>query len=267
MPSKLTSILLVGGKSTRMGQSKAQLTYRDQTPEFKRLYDILSGLTDSTYLLHPADQSYGLPHIIDPANGPLTAIHSAFQKKPESALLVIACDLPLLETGTLQHLIENRDPNAHATSFRSTSDNLPEPLCAIYETSIAPLIEQSLTDNQHCPRSLLKESTTHLLNLLKPNALLNANTPADTLEIKSHLTNSRTPKTINIRYFAQHREITETDQEAFISYSVTPSGLYEEIKAKHKFPHKQKHLMLAINGDFAPWETLLKENDEVAAGG
>jgi len=270
--SNLTAILLTGGKSSRMGQNKAHLTYRENTPEYLRLHKTLSELTDKVFLCHPADQDFALPFIEDPANGPLAAIHAALQKLPNTPLLIVACDLPLLEADTLQHLIQNRDPNAQATAYRSTTDNLPEPLCTIYEPSITPLIAEALAKNNHCPRSLLTESNTHLLDLPNPVALLNANTPADTLEIRAHLTNSRSPKSLNIRYFAQHREITGTDSETITTSSVTPSGLYEELKAIHKFPHKQKHLMLAINGDFAPWETLLTEGDEItylppAAGG
>lgn len=255
-----------------MGQNKAQLTYRDNSPEYLRLHSILSDLTDQVYLLHPSDQSYDLPHITDPANGPLTAIHTAFQKLPNTPLLVIACDLPLLEKDTLKHLLENRDPSAQATVYRSTTDGLPEPLCTIYEPTIAPLIAEALENNNHCPRSLLKTTNTHLLNLPNPHSLLNANTPADTLEIRAHLTNSRTPKQVNLRYFAQHQEIIGKTEETLTTHSVTPSGLYEELKAKYKLPHKQKHLMLAINGDFADWATPLKESDEItylppAAGG
>ncbi|GAA5495093.1 molybdenum cofactor guanylyltransferase [Rubritalea halochordaticola] len=258
-----TSILLVGGKSTRMGQDKAFLTYRDNTPEYLRLYEILHKLSDHVYLSHPGTLDYGLPFIADPANGPLAAINAAAEENEESPLLVVACDLPLLEWETLEHLIRERDPSADATAYRSSVDGRPEPLCAIYEPSIFPKIKAAIENKHFCPRHLLEECNTKLVDLIRPHALMNANSPADTLEIRSFLEDARTSKSIELRYFAQLKEITGTDSESYQTESVTPSGLYEELKAKYHFPHKQKQLMLAINGDFADWATPLQEGDEV----
>ena len=39
--------------------------------------------------------------------------------------------------------------------------------------------------------------------------------------------------------------------------------IYEELKSRYQFPHKQKQLMVAINEDFASWETILQDGDEV----
>ena len=46
---------------------------------------------------------------------------------------MLACDLPLLDAATLEHLLRARDPRRAATAYRSSHDGLPEPLCAIYE--------------------------------------------------------------------------------------------------------------------------------------
>ena len=66
-----------------------------------------------------------------------------------------------------------------------------------------------------------------------------------------------------MRYFAQLREKAGVDAETITTTAVTPAGLYEELKAQYRFPHKQKQIMVAINEDFATWETLLKDEDEV----
>ncbi|MFC5051530.1 NTP transferase domain-containing protein [Rubritalea spongiae] len=263
MPAPLYGLLLVGGKSTRMGQDKAQLIYRDDTPEWQRLYAHLEALTEQAFLCHRADQDFGVPAIIDPAEGPLCAIHAAQQAHPNARWLVIACDLPLLEGDTLSQLIESANPEKDATSFASNVDHRAEPLCAIYEPSSAAAISTAVSDGKRCPRHLLEAINTALIPLAKPFALNNANSPADTLEIRSHLTHSREMKSITIRYFAQLRELAKCDTEEVTTESVTPSGLYEELKSRHNFPHKQKQLMVAINDDFADWATPLKPGDEV----
>ncbi|MGJ8673382.1 NTP transferase domain-containing protein [Rubritalea sp.] len=263
MPAPLYGLLLVGGKSTRMGQDKSQLIYRGDTPEWIRLFSVLESTTEQAFLSHRADQDFGKLAIIDPAEGPLCAIHAAQQAHPEARWLVIACDLPLLEANTLELLTRSADITKDATSFASNVDHRAEPLCAIYEPSSAPVISQAVADGKRCPRHLLEEIETQLIQLERPHALDNANSPADTLEIRSHLTMTREAKTISIRYFAQLRELAKCDSEEVSTESVTPSGLYEELKSRHSFPHKQKQLMIAINDDFADWATPLKAGDEV----
>ena len=70
-------------------------------------------------------------------------------------------------------------------------------------------------------------------------------------------------KTIDLKYFAQHREFAKKDEESIQTESCTPAGLYEEIKQRYQFPQKQKHLMVAVNEEFSSWDYLLKEGDEV----
>ena len=263
MAAPLYGLLLVGGKSTRMGQDKAQLIYRDDQPEWIRLHGLLNEFCENSFLSHPAGQDFGVDAIIDPAEGPLCAIHAAQQAHPNARWLVIACDLPLLESSTIAELIASASTQHQATSYQSRVDQRAEPLCAIYEPISADAISQAVKDGSRCPRKVLESIETKLIALNSPHALDNANSPADTLEVRSHLTHSRMPKKITVRYFAQLRELAGCDEESVSTESVTASGLYEELKSRHAFPHKQKQLMLAINDDFTDWATPLKAGDEV----
>lgn len=257
----LYGLLLVGGKSSRMGEDKAGLIYHDDTPEWTRLKKLLDECCEKILLCHREDQDFGEAAIIDPAEGPLAAIHTAQQKYPEVAWLVIACDMPLLDKSTLKFLVEKRNAAEQATAFLSEVDALPEPLCAIYEPSINQAVAEALANEQFCPRGVLKEAEA--IRLPNPFALKNANTKAELLEVQAIIKNTRMKKTVYLQYFAQHKDLAEKDQETVETESVTASGLYEELKAKYSFSHKQKHLMLAINDEFAEWETPLQEGDNV----
>ena len=246
-----------------MGQDKAQLIYRDDQPEWIRLHSLLDDSCDRTFLCHRDDQDFGVDAIIDLAKGPLCAIHEAQTAHPDARWLVIACDLPLLDSETLNELISQADQSKSATSYMSRVDHRAEPLCAIYELSSAEAISQAIEKGSRCPRKVLEAVETKLIELSTPHALDNANSPADTLEVRSILTNSRMSKTITVRYFAQLRELAKCEVETITTESVTSSGLYEELKSRHAFPHKQKQLMLAINDDFSDWATPLKAGDEV----
>ena len=257
----LYGLLLVGGKSSRMGHDKASIVYRDETPEWQRLHKILTDHCDAVLLCHRGDQDFGVPAIIDPGEGPLVAIHTAQQAYPDVAWLTLACDLPLLEEKDLELLISQRDVDASATCYSSSIDKLPEPLCCIYEPGIATAITEAIDSEKFCPRSVLEHAKLIALN--SPTTLLNANTKADSVEIRHILDDTQMEKTLTLQYFAQLRDITGKDSEQVNSMSSTASGLYEELRTRYAFPYKQKQLMLAINDDFSPWEQELQANDNV----
>jgi molybdenum cofactor guanylyltransferase len=109
--------------------------------------------------------------------GPIAGIMAAQAKHPNAAWLVLACDLPFLDQGTLTTLIAARDPQRLATAFRSSHDVLPEPLCAIYEPASREAILAHVASGKNCPRKFLINSDVKLLDEPNPHALDNVNTP------------------------------------------------------------------------------------------
>jgi molybdenum cofactor guanylyltransferase len=130
-----------------------------------------------------------LPQIVDrhPGIGPIAGLDAALAEHPQAAWLVLACDLPFLSLQTLQHLIAQRDPARIATAYRSTHDSLPEPLCAIWEPSARAAVEQWVAAGKQCPRKLLINSDTNLLNQLDARALDNINTAQEFAAARSAL--------------------------------------------------------------------------------
>ncbi len=111
--------------------------------------------------------------------GPAAGILAALDEDPDVAWLVVACDLPLLDSKTLGHLVDNRNPKRVATAYRSSYDDLPEPLCAIYEPGARTAIREFIGEGLNCPRKMLIKSDIELLQQLQPGALENVNTPDD----------------------------------------------------------------------------------------
>ncbi len=179
----LKSLILVGGKSTRMGTDKAFLDYHGK-PQYAILADILRGLDIETYISCREEQA---TQFIDNHKvitdtflelGPFGAILSAFRENPNTAWLVLACDLPLLDADTLQYLIANRNPHLTATSFKSpeSKEGFPEPLIAIWEPRAYPTLLQFLAQGISCPRKVLINSDIELLTPPIETALMNVNT-------------------------------------------------------------------------------------------
>lgn len=195
----LFGLVLAGGRSTRMQQDKALLRYRDK-PQLEVAYDLLTPHCQQVFISsRPAQWQDStlkqtaistLPQIHDRFLdfGPMGGILTAMTEYPEAAWLVLACDLPLLDNLTLEYLLQNRNPHKLASAYLSSSDGLPEPLCAVYEPRMRSRLLAFLGAGYACPRKALLNSEIKTLNLPQPRALDNANTPDDYQGIKAALT-------------------------------------------------------------------------------
>ncbi len=178
----LYGLVLAGGQSRRMGQDKAGLQLAGQSL-LERTYQLVSEVCDKTFVSVRTPEASGLrsgyAQIADQYGGlgPADGIASAQQQHPEAAWLVVACDLPLLDSQTLAELIRQRDMDSDATAYRSSSVDLPEPLCAIYEPQSTGRIKEFLQADIRCPRKMLINMNTRLLTQSNSHALDNANTP------------------------------------------------------------------------------------------
>jgi molybdopterin-guanine dinucleotide biosynthesis protein A len=261
-------LVLAGGASRRMHTDKAAIEYNGKT-QLQRAFDLLLTCCSRTFVSVRADQvqdptraSY--PQIVDALTdvGPLAGIVAAQTQHPDAAWLIMACDLPFINAGTLKYLIEHRDASKIATAFRSTHDGLPEPLCTIWEPTSAQRVKDWIAANNKCPRKLLINSDINLLDQPQPNSLDNINTPDE------HLNTLKAMKagsiTLRVQYFALFREQAGKREEMIETVATTPALLYAEVKQRHGFNLEMKQLKVAINNEFADWQASLKPNDQVA---
>lgn len=178
----LKALVLIGGKSQRMGSDKAQIQYRKGVSEADRLATACraAGL-EVFFSVATATASDYEPAIPDRFVdlGPMGAIASAFLHDPQSAWLVLACDLPLLEPSHIQDLIAGREPARYATAVQGAQQAFPEPLIAIYEPRAYPRLLHFLSLGYSCPRKILINSDIASLVFTDESPLTNANTPAD----------------------------------------------------------------------------------------
>ena len=184
----LRGLVLAGGRSSRMGRDKAALIHPDGRTLVRRTYDLLVAagcVSVAISLRHdqeiPAGLE-GLEMVRDPAGasmGPIAGIVAAMRLEPTAAWLVVACDLPRLDGGTLVHLSASSQAGEKFLAYRSQSDGLPEPLCALYQPAALPVLELALAEDFRCPRKLLIRHGCRLLDPVTPRALENANTPED----------------------------------------------------------------------------------------
>jgi molybdenum cofactor guanylyltransferase len=190
----LYGLVLAGGRSVRMGTDKGAMQWYGKEHRYL-LADILKTVCQDAFISCRAEQQSDINSeyktLTDSVEGagPLIAILSAFSKHPDVAWLVIACDLPLLDTATMSYLVANRNTQSIATTFLSPHDQLPEPLITIWEPASYPLLLAHIADGYKCPRKALIINENLVTVLVSPNpyALTNANTQDDAEKVRSIL--------------------------------------------------------------------------------
>jgi len=169
----MLGVVLCGGQSIRMKSDKGLLTHKENT--WARIAaDKLSSLelqiaisinrtqVDTYSSIFPAEQLV-IDHEGLQIKGPLLGLLSVHLRHPDSDILVLACDLPMMETDLLEKLIELYHDNRLADSFIYTNKGEPEPLCGIYRSRGLTLIMKLLQTGQlprHSMKYMLEQITT-----------------------------------------------------------------------------------------------------------
>jgi molybdopterin synthase sulfur carrier subunit len=68
---------------------------------------------------------------------------------------------------------------------------------------------------------------------------------------------------ITVLYFASLRDAAGRDSEQ-LPLPDSLRGLYDELRARHRFTLPAERLRVAVDGAFAAWDTPLSEGSEVA---
>ncbi|MEP6883966.1 MAG: NTP transferase domain-containing protein [Gammaproteobacteria bacterium] len=186
-------LVLAGGASSRMRRDKAALEYRGKS-QLDRAFEILSRHLPQVFVSVRAGQTADpmraqRPMIVDSVagEGPIVGIRSALEAHPHAAWLVLACDLPFLSDTALSQLLRERNSTGLATAFRSAHDELPEPLCAIWEPAAAAALAAYQAGGGNCPRKFLIRHAASLLEPLDRRALDNVNTPEEYAQAQATL--------------------------------------------------------------------------------
>ncbi|MFT6270689.1 MAG: molybdopterin-guanine dinucleotide biosynthesis protein A [Alphaproteobacteria bacterium] len=128
--TNVIGIILAGGRSSRMGEDKAAMIFKDQSL-LQNMITILSNtqvskvvVNRNVTLAEPHSNSNLKHHKLSvikdiiPDKGPLSGIHSALVNFPDANLLVVPVDIPLMSATSLTALITAA--NTHKTNCRFT---------------------------------------------------------------------------------------------------------------------------------------------------
>ncbi len=137
--------VLIGGKSSRMGQPK-HLLQQDGKTWLERAVVKLQAKVQQVAISGSGfipESLASLPRIPDAPNlaGPLAGILAVMRWQPSVSWLVTACDLPDVQPESLAWLLEQRKLGRRAILPQLASDRPLEPLLAWYDFRCRPLLE------------------------------------------------------------------------------------------------------------------------------
>lgn len=266
MKSPLFGLLLAGGRSTRMGRDKASLVIgADRLNQGQRAVQGLLPVCQKVFLsLRDAQTApEGCEHLEivrdNPSiSGPLAGILAAFEREPDAAWLVMACDLPFVTPDVLAQLVHARSDGTDFIAYASATDGLPEPLCAIYEPGSRAVLKRHADRNHLCPRHIMVEEHVTLLELPPScrRALENMNTPEDIAVATGE-------KQIHIGWFGALADERGCREETVVSSAPSAGAFLEELASHLKLSGLRGHVRIAVNDEFAQPDHPLRTGDKV----
>ena len=166
-----------------MGQNKAQILL-DGVPQYARAISLLKPFCKHIFIScqpEQADVFPDFPLIFDKkeyaGHGPISGLLSYFEEN-EAPVMLLGCDYPLLQTATLEQLVEARNPALAATVFEMP-DGWILPMPAIFETHAKTLLVNGLAIGQDSIRRLLEQAPVQRVEPLTPAQLRSFDTPED----------------------------------------------------------------------------------------
>ena len=175
--------VLVGGKSARMGTPKALIETGGATL-VERAYSLIKHHTNKTYLLGtgplPPPLS-GAERISDPPDieGPLAGLVAAHRFAPYADWLILAVDMPNIDSRYIRGLIDRRKPGIRFIGAHNPTADATEPLAAIYSSQLLHSIAASRGGELSISRILQKLGVKGNPELFNAAQLENVNTPDD----------------------------------------------------------------------------------------
>ena len=158
-------VVLCGGKSTRMGTSKAMLPFGPETM-LQRVVRLLSEVVSPIVVVAAIDQDLPqLPSGVivtrdeNEGRGPLEGLRAGLKALPTAvdAAYVTSCDVPLLETGFVRQMIDLANDYDIAVM---EIDGFTHPLSAVYRRATLPSVEDLLANNRLRPVFLFDAAKT-----------------------------------------------------------------------------------------------------------
>jgi molybdenum cofactor guanylyltransferase len=185
--NNLTTIILAGGKSSRMGRDKALISIQGM-PLLNQIATLAKQYTSQVYIITPWIERYQsiIPsdcHLIrevTPGQGPLMGFFQALPYSETEWILLLACDLPNLNAIELEKWLRYLDDvPKEAIALLPKNSKGWEPLCGFYRHRCLQPLTEFIDLGGRAFQPWLNQQYVVELSINNPQVLFNCNTPED----------------------------------------------------------------------------------------
>lgn len=140
--SEITGIILAGGKSTRMGQEKGLIKFRNKFL-IEHSIEILKRIADKIIISSNSDKYDFLAYEVIkdeiPNSGPMGGIYSCLRQTKTENNFVLSCDTPFISADLISYIIEKSYGKDIAVPW--LGKKYYEPLCGIYNKKLTETLK------------------------------------------------------------------------------------------------------------------------------
>jgi len=212
-----SAVILVGGKSSRMGRPKALLPF-DGEPLIVHVVRALKKMFAETVVVAAPDQELpSLPAVLvrDEVayQGPVSGIYHGLKAATKEVCFVTSCDAPFLNLQLISQLLAQiSDCDVVVPYWQQRF----QPLHAVYRTSVLPLLKDQLERGELRPIFLYDKVRTRKIPEQEIRrldseglSLLNMNSPAE-YDAALQLWNKRNSISVSVELFGVARLLAKT---------------------------------------------------------
>ncbi len=177
---RMAGFVLVGGRSLRMRRDKALLPWHSSSLVEEVASGVASAAGNVALVGDPRRYSHlGFDCLPDlrPGLGPLAGLEAALQSQRGELNLVVACDMPGLESTLLARLLHEADASGAECVVAREVDGTVHPLCAVYRSSCLTKVREALDAGQLQLFKFLNQLST--VTIEADRVIWNVNTPEE----------------------------------------------------------------------------------------
>jgi molybdopterin-guanine dinucleotide biosynthesis protein A len=133
-----------------MGTEKALIEF-DGRPLLARALALAKTVARDARVLGSREKFANYGEVVEdefPNHGPLGGIHAALRVSAADLNLILAVDMPFVEVGFLQYLVNEARINSAVVTLPRAAGGW-QPLCAVYRRQFADLAEQALRQGKN----------------------------------------------------------------------------------------------------------------------
>lgn len=228
-----SAVVLVGGKSSRMGRPKALLPF-DGEPLIVHVVRALKKMFAETVVVAAPDQELPiLPAILArdevAYQGPVSGIYHGLKTATKEVCFVTSCDAPFLNLQLIAHLLTQISDYDVVVPYWQERF---QPLHAVYRTSVVPLLKNQLEHGELRPIFLYDKVRTRKIPEQEIRrldseglSLLNMNSPAE-YDAALQLWNKRNSISVSVELFGVARLLAKTQ---FVSLDLAQEATLAQV--------------------------------------